>query len=479
MPARRKPDPTGPPAPRKLLDQVKDRAFRRALARGERATNLHVETDVLPRGRTIATPDQRIALRRDTILVFADDAPELNWGHPCRYLLHDARSGELYREVPGAFPPYLVDPPRTFRLFHEQVKLATTLQRWRVRPDAYRVFRIPRSNRFAILYSGASNNRHTNDLEFLWRTLVDVYLVDEDKIYVLNYDGTLDYSGNPQPSNTWPGDSTTYRMPVNGAGTKAEFDAVVDELKGRIQGDDLLLVHTNNHGWYDGNGSYMSTHSGPSHYASDFAAKLGELPQYRCLMVMCEQCASGGFIDPIIAESTAQTTSVATACGPTVSSIGGADFDPFARDWIAAMNGYSPSGGTLSPDPDDNDDGKTTAREAFDYADAVHDPFDTPMFKQATGGGGGCTLSERSGRPWWWDLLEVAVDPYFGKPGPDPPPDFVRRVKERFVPLLEESGLEEAMDARMAGLRGEIKTQLDELARQAFAQARRTGRRSR
>ncbi len=29
-------------------------------------------------------------------MVFADDAPQYNWAHPCRYLLHDAQSGEFY-----------------------------------------------------------------------------------------------------------------------------------------------------------------------------------------------------------------------------------------------------------------------------------------------------------------------------------------------------------------------------------------------
>jgi hypothetical protein len=255
-------------------------------------------------------------------------------------------------------------------------------------------------------------------------------------------------------------------MPVHGAGTKAEFDAVVDELKGRIDGDDRLLIHTNNHGWYDANGSFMSTYSGPSHYASDFAAKLGELPAFGCLVVMCEQCASGGFIDPILGKSPASQTSVATACGPTVSSIGGADFDPFARDWIAGLNGYSPSGGTLSPDADDDDDGRVTAREAFDYADSVHHPSDSPMFGQKNAGGA-CTLT--SPRPWWWDLVEEVIDPFWRRPGPDPPPDFVRTLRERFLPLLAQSGLEERMDARFDELRGELRTELQSLAREAFS----------
>jgi hypothetical protein len=46
------------------------------------------------------------------------------------------------------------------------------------------------------------------DLEFLYRVLVNDYGWDEDKIYVLNYDGSIDYSGWPHPVGNWPGDGT-------------------------------------------------------------------------------------------------------------------------------------------------------------------------------------------------------------------------------------------------------------------------------
>ena len=41
-----------------------------------------------------------------------------------------------------------------------------------------------------ILYSGMSNMRHLNDLEFCYRMLIDRYAFDPKNIYVLNYDGT-------------------------------------------------------------------------------------------------------------------------------------------------------------------------------------------------------------------------------------------------------------------------------------------------
>jgi hypothetical protein len=77
-----------------------------------------------------------------------------------------------------------------------------------------------------------------------------------------------------------------------------------------LKADDLLLIHTNNHGGHNGTESYLCTYSGPDYLASDFAAKLGKLPKFNCLMVMMEQCHSGGFNAPILANSTATLTSV-------------------------------------------------------------------------------------------------------------------------------------------------------------------------
>ncbi len=90
-----------------------------------RSTNLHIESRVLKRGKDILAYKQRIPLERDTILVFADEAPRYNWAHPCRYLLHDAKTGELYREVKAQFPPYMTaDVPKTFEVFHQPVRVA-------------------------------------------------------------------------------------------------------------------------------------------------------------------------------------------------------------------------------------------------------------------------------------------------------------------------------------------------------------------
>ena len=68
------------------------------------------------------------------------------------------------------------------------------------------------------------------------------------------------------------------------------------------------------------------TYSGPYYYAADFATKVATLPKYDTLMVMMEQCHSGGFNSPVFANSTAALTTVASACVEPNNSIGGAGF---------------------------------------------------------------------------------------------------------------------------------------------------------
>lgn len=407
-----KPDVREGPFPRIQSDARMRLEFER-----REPSNLWIEARPLERGHTIDARHQKIEIERETVLVFADDAPLANWGHPCRYLLYEPENGELYRTVEAQFPPYLTKLPDTFRPFHEPIRWSPSDVIWHTHRPWWKWPLYRRGDWYAILFSGASNNRHTNDLEFLYRVLVNDYDVAEDRIYVLNFDGTIDYSGGPHPVVSWPGDGNAYQMTVNGAGTKSEFENVVDDLKGRLQPQDALLIHTNNHGGR-GTDSYLVTHSGPDYDPDDFAAKLSELPSFNCLTVMMEQCYAGGFNQRIIDNSPANRTSVASAAIATQTSIGGPDFDPFARDWIAAMHQAQPGGGALGSNPDTNNDGRVSAREAYDYADSVHDPWDTPNYSQSSISGGRCNLGV-TGAGLVWPLIYLYVERWWPRPWPE------------------------------------------------------------
>jgi hypothetical protein len=160
---------------------------------------------------------------------------------------------------------------------------------------------------------------------------------------------------------------------LNAQGNRAAFEAAVDHLKTRIHALDTLLIHCNNHGDYDGTPgtSFLCTYpSWGKYYNADFSAKLAELPKFRQLIVMLEQCNSGGFNGSIIAKSPAAATSVASAAIESQSSYVSADgnWDPFARDWIAAQAGHDPFGAALAFNPDTDADGRIEAEEAYEYA---------------------------------------------------------------------------------------------------------------
>jgi hypothetical protein len=410
-----------------------DARLRLAFERRE-PSNLWIQTEVLSRGHTIDLPEHKIEIERDTVMVFADDAPLANWGHPCRYLLYEPENGELYKTFDAQFPPYLIDQPETFEPFHWPIKWPEPEILWPIYWPWWKwPWRWP-GNGYAILFSGASNNRHTNDLEFLYRVLVNDYGWDEDKIYVLNYDGTIDYSGWPHPVANWPGDGTPYQMTVNGAGTKSEFENVIDELKGRLQPEDRLLIHTNNHGGnnVDYTNNFLVTQSGPNYYSDDFAAKVGELPNFGCLIVMMEQCFAGCFNQKIIDNSPASQTSVASAAIATQTSIGGTYFDPFARDWIAAMHKANPDGSGLSSNPDTSGDGKVSAKEAYNYANLVHDPWDTPNYSESSIAAGRCRL----GATWFiWPYIYLYVERWWRRPWPEAI-DRLEKIQPELIELL-------------------------------------------
>ena len=441
-----------------LISKIKSGIVSNLSWRAARNTNLHIENQVLKKGEVVLAYKQRIAVERDSIMVFADDAPLFNWSHPCRYLLHDAATGDLYNEVSAQFPPYMTaDIPKTFQAFHTPIKIAEPEIYYPVLPWLRCPIRWTRGQRYAVLFSGASNNRHTNDLEFLYRTLRDIYGFPAANIFVLNYDGTINYSGNPHPVVSWPGDSTAYRMPVNGKGTKADLDTVFNTLKGKLKADDLLLIHTNNHGGHNGTQSYLCTYSGADYLATDFADMLATLPKHYCMMVMMEQCHAGGFNAPILAKSTATYTSVSSACLELNNSIGGAQFDPFARDWIAAMAGHTPYGGALASNPDTDGSGKVSAREAHDYADSVHDPYDTPVFSRSSVAAGNCFLGQRYWYIWpiYCRLLVEVLQPYYLR---KPIPEFYDMVHAKLMPQLKEieSKLENASAAQEKELRATL-----------------------
>jgi hypothetical protein len=374
-------------------------------------TNAFLHQEVLSAGEELKAAALRVPVTRDTALVFVDLAPTSNWAHPCEYHLYDANSGDLYQTVSASLPPaQFARNPLATAVLRAPVRMIDTalLRAGRARtPQIRNAMSSAPGERYAILFSGISQNRHYNDLEFLYRTLIDDYGFAAANIRVCNHDGNRRYFlndavGHPittthtiATTDDLPGANNGYRMPVHHAGTRAGFQAAVNNVSAVIRPEDFLFIHTNNHGGGPGDGvtdycifEYDANISWNPYYVNDFINDLASLPQFEVLMVMMEQCRSGGFINPIINNSRATWTHVATAVAAGDYSDGGANYDPFAEDWIAGIHGYYPGGGALSQTVDSNNDGRISSVEAFGYANACVQGGDTPTSSDSPGGYG-------------------------------------------------------------------------------------------
>jgi len=452
------------PLPASRVAAIKDRAYRAVEPARLGQVNLYLDQRIVADGEQLGPAFQELRAPRPSVLVFVDEEPTANFGHSCRYLLFDPESGELHTELPARFPPWGARIPESMDPFHQPVRPVPAESLFHVKPELRCPVLFPRGRRYAIFYAGMSNTRHLNDMEFGYRTLVNRYGFAPRDITVLSYDGTTDTQDG---ANTiWPGDGTPYQIVVNGPGNRAAFEAAVDALKPRLHPDDLLFIHTNNHGDNNGIESFLSEYPAWGQYfANDFAAKLGELPRYRSLIVMMEQCNSGGFNLPVIKASTAKATSVASAAIATQSSFASNDlhWDSFARDWFAAQAGHDPYGAALAFNPDTNGDGRIEATEAFNYANAVRNPSDSPNYDESSVAGGQIWLGRTYIIWWWWCwiLREVLERPYRVLPEPE----YYARLHEIQPELAK---LAASLDDQSAVLRKEMTGVLTELVGRAF-----------
>jgi hypothetical protein len=484
-----------PDLPDILLDKIRTHALRHISERNQTKTNLSLEQRIYKRGDLIGPAKQNIRAEGETAVVFADDEPLANFGHPCRYLLYDAKTGEFLKEVPARFPPSIISRSRLTSFFVQTIYNRPLPYRpW---PPVYRCpRRIPDGNRYAILFCGLTQARHLNDMEFCYRTLIDIYGFHAANIYVCNYDGTLNvFDSLP---GVWPGDNTAYRIKVTANGTRASFQNALADIAGKIQPHDMLFIHSNNHGdnFNDGNGSFLCgfLHGGDPapnddgdftyYYASEFASDIATLPACRSLVVMMEQCCSGGFNQPILNSSTAGATSVSSAAQPTTLSYPSNDgnWDTFAYEWIAAMNGAYPGGTALASNPDTNHDGVVDVQEAYNYATANDNVGDQPLFS-ASATGATLTLDQQYEIVWWpwiwcwilWPIFHPIFEqnwpPIVWPPVPNPPdPAPYYSLVNAVMPEIQRV-LSPALNADLSSLRerlgAKIKPIVDkELARQ-------------
>lgn len=78
---------------------------------------VYLDPAVKAAGSEIEIDYKKVQLEAPTIVGFIDLEPEMNWGHPCRYVLVNPESGQ-HREIDAHFPPFLrASPPDLIVLF--------------------------------------------------------------------------------------------------------------------------------------------------------------------------------------------------------------------------------------------------------------------------------------------------------------------------------------------------------------------------
>ncbi len=336
-------------------------------------------------------PGKKLKLKKDSVMVLIDKAPDCNWGHPCQQVYYDAETGDALKTIDSIYPSlnYQIAPTQ-YESVYTPVELPETSDSGISEiPALSEAVTNSEGERYAILFSGFSQKRHLNDLEHLYRILIQFYGYKEENIFVLHYNGNLDFVGNDFTGgywDKWPG-GTGYdddfsifaSTQVNRyLGTKTDLTNVLNIVRERILPNDTLFLHVTGGGYYDPDYYFECYPGGATNLftASEMLSEFSSFPEFAVLIVMMEQSFSGGFASVFTGLSQVSKVHFSAACGSDGVSRGGSDFNFFAKEWTAAMRGEYPSGSGFERIIDVNIDGRVCGTEAFDYAKIMTQPLE-------------------------------------------------------------------------------------------------------
>lgn len=284
-------------------------------------------------------------------------------------------------------------------------------------PDAMRPAR-----KFAVLIAGgasyASNHiRYWNDTLCMYRILRENGY-PADNIKVLYHDGF-------EPVNSVEG-KVSGTMPIHYSARRPNIAKVFDDLAATMTENDSLFIMINNHGgglltkasgsyspgmyggrfdtsneltedlisegefdWdFNNDGDKADAHRvdecfylGPTYgamYDDDFAAEVNKIQDYAVMIIVMEQCFSGGFIDDLrapnrIVMSAASPNQISRARWP---KSGVAVYNEFTYWYFTVLMGKTPDDGPIKNpegrvvgiDADFDENGRISMQEAFNWA---------------------------------------------------------------------------------------------------------------
>lgn len=441
-------------------------------------TNLYIDQRELRRGDRIGPEFEQLVLEQPTVLVFADEAPTANFAHDCNYLLYDAH-GRPLRQIEAKFPPYDLLPGGTLRPFYQPVPVAPQTISG-PKPPAPPCPAIPSvGRRYAVLFAGACEVHHVNDLELFYRTLTLRYQFAPEDVFVLVHNGRKEASGGMFSDGMgalrrFPVDNSLFQIEPFGAGTRAKMREVFEKLSDVIQPQDLLFVHTNGHGGNSLLGTFVGTYAptGTGRYmttdlADDLQLFKDKNKPYRALLAMMQQCHSGGFEQTVLNGSNATETSACWAAAPTEWSWWSYDrnFTQFGLSWITAQRTQLLNG---TPVPSDkNDDGTVEASEAFSYAYQNRHPEDSPSEANQNGGQNIAFGTPTPVDAQWCEIVSPVMAEYWRDLSE---PEFYERL-HRALPRLRAEVLP-LIEANARSLKKELSPTVQRILAEAFGKKR-------
>ncbi len=95
--------------------EVAERALEMLSPQERQSGAAYLDETEIPAGTVLALDTHKVISPGPCALVFVDQAPGVNWGHACRYLLVDRQTKEV-QSIAAQFPPFLRSTPPTLRL---------------------------------------------------------------------------------------------------------------------------------------------------------------------------------------------------------------------------------------------------------------------------------------------------------------------------------------------------------------------------
>ena len=354
---------------------------------------------------------------------FVDDLPLANWEHACRYVFIEEKTATAHI-YPMTQPPrnrenmVEITDPTPFEPgvnYNDVSKKIDTL----LKPlDEKRLLSsaVTTGTRRALLISGGAdrwNNhiRYWGDIAFVYRSLVSRYGWNKSDIVVCMSDGNdpaVDRSdGSSSPTDLDGDGNPDYSLDSTKSTVESQLQALVDNSGP----DDLVFIFTTDHGGQEsGTDTHLYLWNSDTLRDDELADILDDVTAGAVVVVM-EQCFSGGFVDDL--EGIPNLT-ITTACRHDESSYAGETypyFDEFAYEWISAVNGATDDiyHAPVPVDADTNANGLVAVSEAFAWAVAHDDAEEEPQMSDLS-------LLADTTSLWWSPLCSDGDTDGYGYP---------------------------------------------------------------